>query len=146
MSKPIPNCGVCFTRHISKVSNIWCSECNEGLCLDCQEHHCASKSTRHHVIVPIEEYRKLPVFILEIKEVCEKHDDKYQMFCKSHDYPCCRKCIIEHHTECNDIDIIEDKIPDAKTSVSFDDLQQQLSVTSKHISNVFGKIDTPTQI
>jgi hypothetical protein len=39
-------------------------------------------------IDPIEEYRKLPVFILEINEVCEKHDDKYQRFCKSHDCPC----------------------------------------------------------
>ena len=136
MSKPINDYGVCFTRHISKVSNIWCSECDEGLCVDCQEHHCASKSTTHHVTVPIEEYRKLPVFILEINEVCEKHDDKYQRFCKSHDCPCCKKCIIEHHTECKDIDIIEDKIADVKTSVSFDDLQQQLSVISKNIKRI----------
>ena len=85
MSKSIPDCGVCFTRHISKVSNIWCSECGEGLCLSGEQHHRASKSTRHHVTVPIEEYRKLPVFIREIKEICEKHDEKYEMFCKSHD-------------------------------------------------------------
>jgi hypothetical protein len=80
MSKPIPDCGVCFTRYISKVSNIWCSECGEGLC---KEHHGSSKSNKHHVTVPIEEYRKLPVFILEMKEICEKHNEKYQMFCKS---------------------------------------------------------------
>ena len=144
MSKPIPDCGMCFTRHISKVSDIWCSECDEGLCLDCKEHHGASNSTIHHVTVPIEEYRKLPIFNLEIKEFCEKHNEKYQMFCKSHDCPCCRKCIIKDHKECKDIDIIEDIIQDVKTSVSFDDLQQQLSVISKNI--VSGKIDRQTQI
>jgi len=52
-------------------------------------------------------------------------------FFKSHD---CRKCsIIEHHKECKDIDIIADIIQDIKSSVSFDDLQQQLSVISKNI-------------
>ena len=80
MSKPIPDCGVCSTRHISKVSDIWCSECDEGLCLDCKEHHGASKSSRNHVTVPIKECRKVPVFILEIKEFCEKHDEKYEFF------------------------------------------------------------------
>jgi hypothetical protein len=27
------------------------------------------------VTVPIEEYRKVPIYILEIKEICEKHDE-----------------------------------------------------------------------
>ena len=136
MSKPIPDCGVCFTRNISKESCIWCSECGEGLCLDCKEFHGASKSSRHHATVPIEEYITLPIFILEIKEFCEKHDDKYQMFCKSHDCPCCRKCTIENHKECKDVVVIEDIIQDAKTSVFFDDLQQQLSVISKNIQRI----------
>jgi hypothetical protein len=88
------------------------------------------------VTVSIEEYRQLPVFILEIKEFCEKHDDKYQMFCKSHDCPCCSKCTIENHKECKDVIIIEDIIQDANTSFSFDDLQQQLSVISKNIQRI----------
>ena len=71
MSKPIPDWGVCFTRHISKVSDIWCSECGEGLCTNCKQ---------HHVTVPIEEYRKLGVFISESNEICEKHNNRYQMF------------------------------------------------------------------
>ena len=136
MSKPIPDCGVCSTRHISKVSDIWCSECGEGLCLDCKEYHGASKSSNHHMTVPIEEYRKLPVLNLEMKEICEKHNGKYHMFCKSHDSPCCRKCTIEKHTKCKDVVLIEDIIQDGKTSVSFDDLQQQLSMISKNITRI----------
>jgi hypothetical protein len=88
------------------------------------------------VTVSIEEYIKLPILLLDIKEICEKHNEKYQMFCKSHDCPCCRKCIIEHHKQCKDIDIIEDIIQYVKTSVSFDDLQQQLSVISKNIQRI----------
>jgi uncharacterized protein with ParB-like and HNH nuclease domain len=76
------------------------------------------------VTVPIKEYRKLPVFILKIKEICEKHNEKYQMFCKSHGCPCCRNCTIENHKECKDVIIIEDIIQDAKKSVSFDDVRQ----------------------
>ena len=136
MSRPIPDCGVCFTRYISKVSDIWCSECNEGLCLSCKQHHNASNSSRQHVTIPIAEYRKVPAFILDIKEFCQKHNEKYQMLCKSHDCPCCRRCIIEHHKECKDIDIIEDIIQNVKTSVSFDDLHQQLSVISKNIRSI----------
>ena len=130
MSKPISDCGVCSTRNISNVSNIWCSECGEGLC---KEHHGPSKSSKHHVTVLIEEYRNLPVFILEMKEICEKHNEKYEMFCKSHDCPCCRKCTIEKHKKCKDVVLIEDIIQDGKMSVSFDDLLQQLSVISKNI-------------
>jgi hypothetical protein len=88
------------------------------------------------VTVPIEEYRKLPVLIREIKEICEKHNEKYQMFCRSHECPCCRKCTIENHQDCKDVVIIEDIIQDVKTSVSFDDLQQQLSVISKNIQRI----------
>ena len=57
-------------------------------------------------------------------------------FCKSHDCPCCKKCIIENHKECKDRDIIEDITQDAKSSVSFDDLQQQLSMISKNIKRI----------
>jgi DNA-binding beta-propeller fold protein YncE len=88
------------------------------------------------VTVPIKEYIKLPIYILKIKEFCEKHDERYQMFCKSHDSPCCRKCTIENHKECKQVVIIEDIIEDVKTSVSFDDLQQQLSVISKNIKRI----------
>jgi len=135
MANKIPDCGVCFTRHISEVSDIWCSECDEGLCVNCKQHHGASKSNRHHMTVPIKEYIKLPIYILKIKEFCEKHDERYQMFCKSHDCPC-RKCTIENHKECKDGVIIEDIIQDVKTSVSVDDLQEQLSVISKNITRI----------
>ena len=135
MSTKIPDCGVCFTRHISKLADIWCSECDEGLCLSCQQHHSASKLSRHHVTVPIGEYRKVSILIREIKEICEKHSETYQMFCKSHDCPCCRKCTIENHKECKVV-LIEDILQDAKTSVSWDDLQQQLSVIAKNIQRI----------
>jgi hypothetical protein len=136
MVTKIPDCSVCFARHISEVSDIWCSECDEGLCVNCKQHHGASKSSRYHVTVPIKEYIQLPIDVLKIKEYCEEHDERYQTFCKSHDCPCCRKCTIENHKECKDVVIIEDITQDVKMSVSFDDLQQQLSVISKNITRI----------
>ncbi|CAG2200590.1 unnamed protein product [Mytilus edulis] len=53
-------CGVCDYRHITKPSVVWCSECDEGLCDECKDHHSISKGTRNHDTVSITTYQKLP--------------------------------------------------------------------------------------
>jgi hypothetical protein len=32
-------CNVCSLRHITKLSAVWCTECDEGFCTDCKEYH-----------------------------------------------------------------------------------------------------------
>ena len=56
------------------------------------------------------------------------------------------KCFVSHTTVLvvGGVVIIEYIVQDAKTSVSFDDLQEQLSVISR-ISHAFVTIDKPTQ-
>jgi len=45
MTSSTPVCGICVSRHIYKTSEIWCSECDEGLCMDCTQHHSVSPYT-----------------------------------------------------------------------------------------------------
>ncbi|VDI45808.1 Hypothetical predicted protein [Mytilus galloprovincialis] len=47
-------CGICYARHKTKSPNFWCSDCDEGLCTECHEHHNISKSSRNHNVIPIE--------------------------------------------------------------------------------------------
>ncbi|XP_071141797.1 uncharacterized protein [Mytilus edulis] len=119
-------CGVCDFRNINKASVVWCSECDEGLCDECKEHHGASKSSRSHSIIPVTEYQKLPIKVLEITQTCQKHKEQYQIFCKKHDCPCCRRCVIETHNECKDLIAIDDIVQNVKSSSAFFEVEQTL--------------------
>ncbi|CAC5408741.1 unnamed protein product [Mytilus coruscus] len=100
-------CGVCENLQITKQSVVWCSECDEGLCGECKNHHAVSKASRSHETVSIAEYKKLPTEVLQIAQTCKLHNEKYELFCRKHDCPCCKKCL-KSHNDCKGLtDIIE---------------------------------------
>jgi hypothetical protein len=39
MTSSPSTCGICDVRHISKPSDAWCPECDQGLCVNCTGHH-----------------------------------------------------------------------------------------------------------
>ncbi|XP_071121938.1 E3 ubiquitin-protein ligase TRIM71-like [Mytilus edulis] len=135
MTTSFDNCDICNLRHISKHSVIWCSDCDEGLCLECSEHHSLSKLSRNHSVVPIAEYKKLPSFLVNIKLHCDKHDEKYSLFCKEHNECVCRKCIIsEKHKKCKEMIPVEDVIQNSKTSVVFTEIESSLQEMKGNIT------------
>ncbi|CAG2226157.1 unnamed protein product [Mytilus edulis] len=129
-------CGVCELRNISKQSVIWCSDCDEGLCDDCKEHHGLSKGSRNHNTVTIAEYQKLPSNVIQIAQSCKKHDQKYQIFCKKHDCPCCKKCIVEDHNKCEDFKDIDYVIGGIKSSNAFENIEKTLIEVKEHIERI----------
>ncbi|XP_071178297.1 uncharacterized protein [Mytilus edulis] len=136
MSSKLTVCGVCEYRNINKPSVVWCSECDEGLCEGCKEHHAASKGTREHSIVSISEYQKLPSNILEFTQTCSKHNEKYQIFCKKHDCPCCRRCVVETHDDCRELNAIDDVIKNVKSSNVFLEMEQVLAELLENIQRI----------
>lgn len=118
MESKIAACAICDLRHITKPSIVWCSECDEGLCLECNEHHGLSKATRCHIPVPISVYEKLPT------NVCTKHKEQFQMYCNSHNQPCCIECVNAGHKECQEIIQLEDIVNNFKKSYGFHDIEQ----------------------
>ncbi|CAG2198773.1 unnamed protein product [Mytilus edulis] len=126
-------CGVCDYRHITKPSIVWCSECDEGLCEECKEHHGISKGTRSHCTVSITEYQKLPNDVLQLARSCDKHNEKYVLFCKKHDCPCCKKCVVESHIECKELTDIDDITRNYKSSHAFANIEQTLSEIAENI-------------
>ncbi|CAG2247260.1 unnamed protein product [Mytilus edulis] len=129
-------CGICDFRQITKPSVIWCSECDEGLCQECTEHHSISKATKGHRISPVKEYNKLPPTILEITQTCKVHNEKFQIYCNKHDCPCCKKCIVETHNECKEFVDIDDVVKNVKSSNAFVEIEHTLAEISENIKRI----------
>jgi hypothetical protein len=50
MSKSPSFCGMCDNLHISKSSEVWCRDCEEGFCTECIEYHSSWKLSRGHTV------------------------------------------------------------------------------------------------
>ncbi|CAG2251417.1 PML [Mytilus edulis] len=129
-------CGTCDFQHITKSSVCWCSECDEGLCHECSEHHSIFKATRGHSTIAIDDYKKLPSTILEITHTCKDHNEKIHIYCKQHDCPCCKKCIVETHNECKEFVDIDDVVKNVKSSNAFVDIEHTLVDISENIKRI----------
>ncbi|CAC5395474.1 unnamed protein product [Mytilus coruscus] len=129
-------CGVCDSLKIAKPSVVYCSECDEGLCDECDKHHAVSKASRAHCTIPVDEYNKLPTDILEIRHNCLKHNEKYLIYCRKHDCPCCHKCVIESHNDCKDIIAIVDIIKDVKSSNALSDIEHILVEVAENLEKI----------
>ena len=136
MSSSPSFCGICDIRHISKSSKVWCPQCEEGLCKECIEHHSLAKPSRTHITIPIEEYKKLPSYVLEIKEHCNEHDEHFTLYCREHECPCCRICNLENHSDCKNVTILENIINNVKTSTMFTEIEHLI----KNMIETIGKI------
>lgn len=129
-------CSICDLRHVTKPSEAWCSECDEGFCSGCVEHHSLAKATRHHKTMTIADYHKLPADVLQIPRSCTKHDEKFLLYCTDHEMPCCGKCINEGHKGCNEVINLDDVIKNAKTSSSFHEIEETLAEIVENIQKL----------
>ncbi|CAC5404727.1 unnamed protein product [Mytilus coruscus] len=136
MATNLTICGICDFRQTTRASAVWCSECDEGLCQKCTEHHSISKATRGHCTVSIDKYKKLPPTILEITQTCKCHSEKFQIYCNKHDCPCCKKCIVDTHNECKDLIDIDDVLKEVKSSNAFVDIECNLTEISENIKRI----------
>ena len=136
MSSSPSFCGMCDNRHISKPSEVWCRDCEEGLCTECLDHHSLAKPCRTHTQIPIAQYRKLPSYVLEIKEHCSEHHERFNLYCKEHECPCCGICMVETHKDCPDVTILENIVKDVKRSDIFNEIEQSISEMTEAIGKI----------
>ncbi|CAG2194884.1 unnamed protein product [Mytilus edulis] len=87
MATSSPSCGVCDLRHNTKPSIVWCTECDEGLCTECQEHHSLSKASRYHNVIPINEYQKLPIDVLKLLSTVAYTTKSFRYIAKNMNVP-----------------------------------------------------------
>ncbi|CAG2208700.1 unnamed protein product [Mytilus edulis] len=130
------SCGVCDLRHITKLPKIWCLECDEGLCTECQDHHSLSKASRNHSVIPITDYQKIPTDVLKICQYCSKHNKKFEIYCRKHQSPCCSKCTVESHNECRDIVDLHDVIQNTKSSNALCEIEETFAEIVENLEKI----------
>ncbi|XP_063397170.1 uncharacterized protein LOC134681464 [Mytilus trossulus] len=129
-------CGSCEVRHMTEVSIVWCTTCDEGLCITCLEHHKANKASRKHETIPINQYTSIESLSSSIKQECEKHDQKISFYCLDHDDIACGLCIPEHHRQCTGLKSIDELACHAKTSVDLLDTKRGFEELGKTLKEL----------
>ena len=61
----------------------------------------------------------MPSYVLESKEHCDEHHEKFNLYCKVHERLCCRMCNLENHQDSKNVAIMEEIIKNVKTSTMF---------------------------
>ncbi|XP_063418876.1 uncharacterized protein LOC134701671 [Mytilus trossulus] len=136
MASSFHSCGVCDLRLITNPCIVWCTECDEGLCKECHEHHRLSKASRNHSAIPFTDYQKLPTDVLKISQYCSKHNKKFEMFCQKHERPCCSKCIVDAHKECRDIVDLDDVIKNYETPNALSEIEKTLVEVAENLQTI----------
>jgi DNA repair exonuclease SbcCD ATPase subunit len=74
--------------------------------------------------------------VLEFKEHCNEHHEKYSLYCKEHECPCCGICFLENHKDCKEVVVLENITKNVKTSTMFNEVEHLI----KEVIENFGKI------
>ena len=129
-------CNICDHDNESKLAATWCPECEQFLCTDCNRHHAKCSSTKQHIVISMENYKKLPGSIIFIKNRCKEHGNKYELYCSIHDVPCCVMCIRDEHSHCQLMRPILEVAENAKSSTAIAQIERDL----KYIDAAFEKM------
>ncbi|XP_071151162.1 uncharacterized protein [Mytilus edulis] len=122
-SKPIP-CGPCEEGKVNTKADIWCYNCNEGLCSTCSGQHKKFKGTRDHKTIDIKSFKPS---IQTIKTECDKHGQQLNLYCPSHLMPCCDECISTNHSKCTGIKSLANIVEKTKIDQSKQTLEKQIN-------------------
>ncbi|XP_063416457.1 uncharacterized protein LOC134698092 [Mytilus trossulus] len=139
-SKPIP-CGPCQEEKVNTKADIWCYNCNEGLCSTCSVQHKKFKVTRDHKTIDIKSYKPS---IRAINTECDIHGQQLKLYCPSHLMPCCDECISINHSKCTGIKSLESVVDNTKIEKSTkkidNDINSTLQILNEIMSNKSGNI------
>lgn len=136
MATKDPSCDVCLNLHVTKSASVWCSECEEAICKDCEPRHQTQKATKNHKTISVEDYQELPTSIMNIKLECEDHYQKLEFYCSIHNEPCCTRCVSGKHKDCRELKPLAEVVDGVKASAAFSDLVDRV----KDMSQVIGQI------
>ncbi|XP_071153893.1 uncharacterized protein MAL8P1.12-like [Mytilus edulis] len=140
---PVP-CGPCKQGKVNTTADIWCYNCDEGLCSTCSSHHKRIKSSRDHKTIDIQTYTSyIPPSSL-IKTECDAHSLQFNVYCPSHLMPCCDECISTSHSQCTGITSLASVVEKTKIEKSKESVEKDInSITyflDKLINNKSGNL------
>ncbi|CAG2194433.1 unnamed protein product [Mytilus edulis] len=117
-------CGTCNYDDTTKDARQWCTNCEEGLCKDCEKYHRSTKITKSHILISIIDYQQIKNVIEN--QVCEQHGKSYDLYCPTHDNVLCSACV-DQHKSCSQIISITEAAVNMKESTTFTDLEETIN-------------------
>ncbi|XP_063426810.1 uncharacterized protein LOC134710385 [Mytilus trossulus] len=129
-------CGPCQVRERDRPPQYWCMSCEEGLCDECYENHKAIKVSRHHSVVPVESSETFHNLISTFQTECHIHDSPFELYCPSHETPCCSECAAMNHASCLGITLFHTFVSDIKYSDKLDDLDKNIGTALENIEKL----------
>ncbi|XP_071153894.1 transcription intermediary factor 1-alpha-like [Mytilus edulis] len=140
---PVP-CGPCKQGEVNTKADIWCYNCDEGLCSTCSSHHKRIKSSRDHKTIDIQTYTSYIPPTSLIKTKCDAHSLQFNVYCPSHLMPCCDECISTSHSQCTGITSLASVVEKTKIEKSKESVEKDInSITyflDKLINNKSGNL------
>ena len=105
----------------------WCITCPELLCESCSKYHKALSATEGHVVVSVDKYESLLPVLKRIQVMCTEHpENTFEYLCATHKCPCCILCKRNQHSECPDVEKIEEVIKTVNVSDEFVNLNSKI--------------------
>ncbi|CAC5389076.1 unnamed protein product [Mytilus coruscus] len=117
-------CGICHYEDTIKDARQWCTNCEEGLCEDCEKIHRSTKNTRTHKIISIIDYQQKKDVL--VSQVCEQHGKSYDLYCPTHDNAICIACV-DQHKSCSEVIQLIEAVVNIKESTAFTDLEDTIN-------------------
>ncbi|VDH95383.1 Hypothetical predicted protein [Mytilus galloprovincialis] len=74
--------------------------------------------------------------MLNIKNYCEDHDLKYELFCPFHASACCMKCIKDKHDNCKGLVPLADVVGNIKSSATVSQIETDLVNLLKNLKTI----------
>ncbi|XP_071146759.1 uncharacterized protein [Mytilus edulis] len=127
------SCDICVNLHVRTSASVWCSECEEAICNECEPRHQIQKATKNHKTIPIADYQELPESITNIKLECEDHNQKLVFYCSIHSEACCTRCVSEKHKDCRELKPLAEVVEGMKSSAVFSELEDRVKDLSQFI-------------
>lgn len=127
-------CGPCGYDHYNKPAKGWCTYCEEGFCGDCEKVHRATKMSRDHQFIEIDDYKQISD--VTISQTCQEHDKRFEFYCKTHDIVLCKACLPSLHRACTDVVPLDDAARNAKTSTALADLEDSICDVLKNVKSL----------
>ncbi|XP_053389642.1 E3 ubiquitin-protein ligase Midline-1-like [Mercenaria mercenaria] len=123
-------CQPCLKQNNTTSATIFCSDCNERLCVECKKVHDSLEFSKNHESVEIEKRENVEFLTaFQSYQRCQQHGKKVKFYCKDEDKLCCSTCAIITHRECKGLVEISEMVKDKFSSI-------QRSILSKQISEL----------
>ena len=90
------------------------------------------KLSRGHTTISIAEYQKCPSYVLEIKEHCNEHHEKFSLYCEEHECPWCRTYSVDNRKDFKEVNITKN----VKTSTMFNETDHLIQEMFENIGNI----------